>query len=117
MRRWNGWGDDTTTYPLPASAGEVIASLLGPSAPPCDALFADVVARMPASRLRLHPLISTDAGERLRHARGQSFPDLIALRGGQIPVFPDGVAYPLGAADVRELLGYAAATGARLIPY
>ena len=55
--------------------------------------------------------------ERLRHARGQSFPDLIALRGGQIPVFPDGVAYPLGAADVRELLRYAAATGARLIPY
>jgi alkyldihydroxyacetonephosphate synthase len=117
MRRWNGWGDDTTTYPLSASVAEVFATLLGPGTPPRDASFADVVAQLPVSRLPAHPLVSTVAAERLRHARGQSFPDLIALRSGKIPVFPDGVAYPLSAPDVRALLHYAATVGAQLIPY
>jgi alkyldihydroxyacetonephosphate synthase len=117
MRRWNGWGDDTTAYPLPASVAEVVANLLGPGTPPRDASFADVVAQTPVSRLPAHPLVTTAAEERLRHARGQSFPDLIALRSGQISVFPDGVAYPLSATDVRALLHYTATVGARLIPY
>jgi alkyldihydroxyacetonephosphate synthase len=117
MRRWNGWGDDTTTYPLPASVAEVISDLLGPSVAPHDASLADVLAHVPMSRLPAHPLVSTAAADRLRHARGQSFPDLIALRSGRIPVFPDGVAYPLSAIDVRVLLHYAATVGARLIPY
>jgi alkyldihydroxyacetonephosphate synthase len=117
MRRWNGWGDDSTTYPLPASAAEVLANLLGPGTPTRDASFADVVAQVPVSRLPPHPLVSTAAIDRVCHARGQSFPDLVALRSGQIPVFPDGVAYPLSAVDVRALLDYAAAVGARLIPY
>ena len=55
--------------------------------------------------------------KRQRHARGQSLPDWVALRSGRIPVFPDGVAYPQGEADVAELLAYAAAVDARLIPY
>ena len=117
MRRWNGWGDDTTTYPLPASVAQVISDLLGPSVAPRDARLADVVAHVPVSRLPAHPLVSTAAADRLRHARGQSFPDLIALRSGRIPVFPDGVAYPLSTTDVRALLHYAAIVGARLIPY
>jgi alkyldihydroxyacetonephosphate synthase len=117
MRRWNGWGDDTLTYPLPASVAEVIANLLGPGTPPRDASLADVLLRLPVSRLPPHPLVETAAADRLRHTRGQSFPDLIALRCGQIPVFPDGVAYPLNTTDVRALLDYAASVGARLIPY
>ena len=117
MRRWNGWGDDTMTYPLPAPVEEVIANLLGPGTPPHDASLADVVAQLPVSRLPAHPLVTTAADDRLRHARGQSFPDLIALRSGHIPVFPDGVAYPFSATDVRTLLHYAGTIGARLIPY
>jgi alkyldihydroxyacetonephosphate synthase len=117
MRRWNGWGDNTITYPLPASVGEVIATLLGSGTPPHDASLADVVAQLPVSRLPAHPLVTTAADDRLRHARGQSFPDLIALRSGHIPVFPDGVAYPRSATDVRALLQFAATVGARLIPY
>ncbi len=117
MRRWNGWGDDTLTYPLPASVAEVIAHLLGSGIPPSDASLADVLARIPVSRLPPHPLVTTTATDRLRHARGQSFPDLIALRSGQISIFPDGVAYPLSTAEVRTLLDYAARVGAQLIPY
>lgn len=117
MRRWNGWGDETNRYPVPHSVLELIKRLLGPGTPPRDASLAEVVAAVPRSRLPAPPAFSVDPEERLRHARGQSFPDLLALRSGQIGVFPDGVAYPVSTADVRDLLRYAAATGTRLIAY
>ncbi len=117
MRRWNGWGDETTHYPLHRPAARLIEEWAGEPTPPHDASFADVVKAVPVSRLPDHPLISTEAAERARHARGQSLPDWIALRGGRIPAFPDGVAYPMSGEDVRDLIRYASANGVRLIPY
>src|ERR1039457_5593938 len=29
MRRWNGWGDEATTYPLPESAARYLESVIG----------------------------------------------------------------------------------------
>ena len=117
MRRWNGWGDDTIPYPLPANAPAFLEERLGPGAPPRDATFAAVVATVPPGRLPAHPLISAEPADRLRHARGQSLPDWVALRSGQVAAFPDGVAYPLTESDVAALLAFAAEVGARLIPY
>ncbi len=117
MRRWNGWGDDSVTYPLPDGARHFLEGLLGPGTPPQDARLADVVAAVPASRLPDHPLVSKDAEGRLRHARGQSLPDWIALRSGRIPTFPDGVAYPSTDDEVREMVAFAAEAGLRMIPY
>ena len=117
MRRWNGWGDDTIDYPLPASAERYLERLVGRGTPPRDATLAEVVAAAPPSRLPAHPLVSTDAVERVRHARGQSLPDWIALRSGRLGPLPDGVAYPTSADEIRELLGYAREVGACLIPY
>ena len=114
MRRWNGWGDDTARYSLHPHVVHLLAELLGLGKPPRDAPLASVLARVPASRLPSHPLVSTDPLERLGHARGQSFPDLVALRSGQIPAFPDGVAYPLGGGEVRALLRYAREVGAHV---
>jgi alkyldihydroxyacetonephosphate synthase len=117
MRRWNGWGDDTIDYALHPETEALIASRIGPGFPPRDARLTDLTARVPSSRLPPHPLISLDAADRVRHARGQSLPDLIALRTGQGLTFPDGVAYPLSEAEVRELLRYAQEAGIHLIPY
>ncbi|HEY1011288.1 MAG TPA: FAD-binding oxidoreductase, partial [Herpetosiphonaceae bacterium] len=117
MRRWNGWGDETRDYPVSAHVIDLLASLLGPAAAPGDATLEEAARQAPESRLPAHPLIKIDQLERLRHARGQSFPDLVALRSGQIGRFPDGVAYPQSAADVRALLDYARETDAKLIPY
>lgn len=117
MRRWNGWGDDTVTYPLPENALRFLAERVGPGTPPRDAEFAEVVATVPASRLPDHPLVSTSPAERLRHAAGQSLPDWVALRSGRIPAFPDGVARPASGEEVRALLDYAARAGAQVIPY
>ncbi|NPV66056.1 MAG: FAD-binding oxidoreductase [Anaerolineae bacterium] len=117
MRRWNGWGDDTQDYPLPEGAAHFLEEALGPATPPVDAALEDVLATAPPSRLPPHPLIVTDAETRLRHTRGQSFPDWVALRSGRIGPLPDGVAFPTAGEEVRELLRYARDAGARVIPY
>jgi len=117
MRRWNGWGDDTITYPLHGAARQFLEQLVGPGRPPEDAILEDVVGSVPACRLPSHDLISDVPVDRVRHARGQSLPDWIALRSGRLPAFPDGVAYPTTDDDVRTLLSYAGAVGARVIPY
>ncbi|MGI5860592.1 MAG: FAD-binding oxidoreductase [Myxococcales bacterium] len=117
MRRWNGWGDDSQSYPLPSSAVTYLERVVGKSIPPHDAALFDVVASVPESRLPEHRLVDTRPETRLRHARGQSLPDWIALRSGRIAAFPDGVARPASGDKVRELLGWAEEIGARVIPY
>ncbi len=117
MRRWNGWGDDAITYPLSAAAGRYLETRLGPGRPGPDATLAETLATVPPSRLRDHSLISTDPLIRLRHARGQSLPDWIALHSGRIGAFPDGVACPASADEVRQLLRLARTLGACIIPY
>lgn len=117
MRRWNGWGDDTYTYPMPASAAHFLQDLIGPGRSPCDAALNDVVAAVPPSRLPAHRLVSTNPIDRLKHARGQSLPDWIALRSGRIDAFPDGVAYPCSDDDVRALIRFGKEWRTKLIPY
>ncbi len=117
MKRWNGWGDEAVTYPLPESAGHYLAELVGEGPRLEDVTLQQALQAVPPSRLLPHPLITTDAEERLRHARGQSLPDWIALRSGQIGAFPDGVAYPTSDDEVRGLLAYARQAGVKLIPY
>lgn len=115
--RWNGWGSPRITLSLPAAARALLVSRLGPLLPPRDAPIEPVLAAVPPAALPDHPLIRTDAAVRLRHARGQSLPDWVALRSGRIGRFPDGVAFPTSGEGVRDLLQYAARVGARVIPY
>jgi len=117
MKRWNGWGDEATTYPLPDSAARYLADRVGEGLHLQDATLEQTLQTVPAAALAPHPLISSDPEERLRHARGQSLPDWIALRSGQIRSFPEGVAYPATGEQVRSLLDYARKTGVKLIPY
>ncbi len=117
MRRWNGWGDDTVRYPLTARAVSFLEDRLGPGVPAADAALDDVLARVPESSVAESPLITTDREQRLRHARGQSLPDWIALRSGQITSFPAGVAFPQDDSEIAGLIEYAAHTGVKLIPY
>jgi len=117
MKRWNGWGDDTITYPLHDAPRRFLEELVGRGTPPHDATIDQVVATVPASRLPAHRLVSGDPVTRLRHARGHSLPDWIEIRSGRIKAFPDSVAYPTSDAEVRDLMRYAEQVGACLIPY
>ena len=117
MRRWNGWGDDTTTYRLRTGGLRFLEARVGPGRPAPDADFGAVASAVPPSRLPPHPQVSSDAADRVRHARGQSLPDWVALRAARLGPLPDGVALPVSREEVRDLLRFAAETGATVIPY
>ena len=117
MRRWNGWGDDTVVYPLHDGPVAFLEMLVGPGTPPRDVTLEDVTFSVPSSRLPAHPLVSPDPADRVRYARGQSLPDWIAMRSGQLSAFPDGVAYPTTDDQVRDLVRYAGEVMAHVIPY
>ncbi len=117
MRRWNGWGDEAVEYPVPESARRYLREQIGVGEAMREMNLAEALLAVPRSRLPEHPLISTAAEDRLRHARGQSLPDWVALRSGQIEAYPDGVAFPETEEEIGELIQYAGACQAALIPY
>jgi alkyldihydroxyacetonephosphate synthase len=117
MRRWNGWGDTSVDYPLPDSALAFLQSVLGAAGKPKDADIHEATGSLQESRLEDHILWSTDPVVRLRHTRGQSLPDWIALRCGKPGPAPDAVAFPRTEAEVIELLTLAVKKNASLIPY
>jgi alkyldihydroxyacetonephosphate synthase len=117
IKRWNGWGDERIEYPLPELAKEYLSRLLREGAKIPDASFKEVVRSVPSSRLPGHPLISTSSEDRVRHTCGQSLPDWIALRSGQIHSFPDGVVYPTSNVEIREVIQFSRSNQFILIPY
>ncbi len=117
MKRWNGWGNVNTDYPVQPSALEYLTKRLGSLDPIPDSAKETVLSAVTESRLPAHPLVDTSAEERLMHARGQSMRDWVDLRYGRVNTFPDGVAFPETDEDVRGLLKYAKDAGAQVIPY
>ena len=119
MRRWNGWGEETEEFTVPVRARRALEEWVGPASPslPADVPLETALGAVPPSRLAPEPFLSLDAGERLRHARGQSLPDWVALRSGRIGAFPDAVAFPESGEAVRHLIAWAGGRGVRLIPY
>ncbi|TAM78364.1 FAD-binding oxidoreductase [bacterium] len=117
MRRWNGWGDDSIRLALPETALAFLEKRVGTPLRLADAPLETATASAPPGRLTEHPLIDTSPQTRLRHARGQSLADWLALRFAHLERLPDGVAFPESPEDVRDVLAFAARGGARIIPY
>jgi alkyldihydroxyacetonephosphate synthase len=117
MKRWNGWGNVNTDYPVPRPALEYLINRLGPLDPAPDSPKESLLSAVTASRLPAHPLVDDTAEARLTHARGQSMRDWVELRHGRVNSHPDGVAFPETEEDVRDLLRYARKAGAQVIPY
>lgn len=117
MRRWNGWGDEQFSLSLPDSGQAFLEKKIGAGQTLGNATLDAVCEQVPASRLPDHPAIHTDAETRVRHARGQSLGDWLAVRSGDVGLFPDGVAFPESSEAVRELLSFAKDEDIHVIPY
>ena len=117
MKRWNGWGDELTDFPLPDLAAEYLANRFEDVSLPPDASIEEVIDRVPDSPFIKYNFINIDPEVRVRHARGQSLPDWINLRSGRIPRFPDGVIYPSSNNEIDAALEFAHSTQSHLIPY
>ncbi|MBL6751896.1 MAG: FAD-binding oxidoreductase [Nevskia sp.] len=117
MRQWNGWGEDGHADVLGEPALAFLRQAVGAAAPTRDAVLAEVLAQVPPSRLPAGGPFLADPELRLRHARGQSYPDWIALRFGRVGAPADGVALPGSHEDAVAALEQARKLGAVVIPY
>jgi alkyldihydroxyacetonephosphate synthase len=117
MRRWNGWGDDAINYSVPVSAALFLEKQVGKGQPQHDIKLDQAISQVPKAKSLKHPLVLTDQLTRLLHARGQSFPNWVELRSGQIHSYPDGVAFPTTNEDVVNLIQYASKSRIQIIPY
>ncbi|MEW6338193.1 MAG: FAD-binding oxidoreductase [Acidobacteriota bacterium] len=114
-RSWNGWGFEGISLPVAAAAQSWLAARVG-KGDPLDATESDMVV-VPAPR----PVpefagdVRADRDTRLRHARGMSFPDLVALRTGEVGRFPDAVVFPASPEEVVSMLRTAGAAGTSVV--
>jgi alkyldihydroxyacetonephosphate synthase len=116
VRRWNGWGDAANEYPLTPDALAFLRDRIGAGTPPRDASLESALQVVPRSRLE-GAGFDTGPDTRLRHARGQSFPDWVAMRSGRPGPFPDAVALPASHDEAAAVLARARERGAIVIPY
>jgi alkyldihydroxyacetonephosphate synthase len=117
VRRWNGWGDNSDDYVLTDEARAFVRSRVGEGRPPRDATREEALRGVPESRLKGSTVFKTDSVSRLDHARGQSLPDWIAMRAGQLGPYSDGLACPSTHEEAASVLAEAKKIGAVVIPY
>jgi alkyldihydroxyacetonephosphate synthase len=126
--RWWGWGEDGHAVPLPPAAEALLRDELeaDPAArrPPVD--FAQVSvpdARLPApARERLAAAVGAEQvrdgrEERIAHAVGRSYPDLVRIRAGDASSAPDAVVLPGSAEQVAAVLAACAEHRIAVVPF
>jgi alkyldihydroxyacetonephosphate synthase len=116
-RKINAWGFEGISFPPPRPMRKWLDERLGPAE---RRPAADLAAFRLSEPQPLPPLpvpTSTDRADRLLHARGRGFSDLVRLRTGTVPALPDAVARPEDAVDVQEVLRVCARAGIRVIPW
>ncbi|MCB1677175.1 MAG: FAD-binding oxidoreductase [Halioglobus sp.] len=121
LRHW-GWGyaDETLTAAEREQLQRLVATVGGAG----DAAVVPPQLheyRMPPPRLqapdRLDAIVSTAAYDRVTHAYGKSFADLVRLQLRDVPHPPDLVAFPRSEDDITAVLDFAAGCGAAVIPF
>jgi len=117
VRRWNGWGDEAEHNRLSEDALAFLVERVGGGRAPRDATLDEALAQLPPSRLQPTSAFNTDARLRLGHARGQSFPDWIAMRAGRFGPVADAVALPGNHDEAVQALAEARSLGAIVIPW
>jgi len=116
MRRWNGWGEDHLDYALDPKALAFLAERIGVGSPGHEVSLDAVLGNVRETSWN-ETGFDTSAETRLRHARGQSYRDWLALKYGRIGPVADAVALPTNHAEVEAVLRAATTRGARVIPW
>ena len=125
--RWWGWGDPGHPRELPKGAMRFLTAALGRLGRPSPPVALDAV-RLPAGSLgaaaveRLVRIVGdgnvrADHAERVAHAAGRGYPDLVRLRGGEPEAAPDAVVLPESHEQVRALLEHCASESLAVVPF
>jgi alkyldihydroxyacetonephosphate synthase len=117
---WGGPGDEPDPREL-AEAGPLVTAATGVAvqAPETPAAVPELppsrrLGGLPAS---LRELASDDPVDRARHGTGRAYRDLVRGLRGQVDSPPDLVLRPRTEADVVDLLDWASAQGAPVVPF
>lgn len=122
-RSWWGWG--TTEDALSSSEAEVLAANVGQLLPGADLTAHEPpdprAIAVPASRVEapvtLAHLCSDDHVDRLSHAHGQAFRDVVRALLGRFDHVPDLVVRPRSEADVAAVLDWCTDRGIAVVPF
>jgi alkyldihydroxyacetonephosphate synthase len=125
--RWWGWGDPAHPPGLPAHALEFLAEAIGGGAQPRSpvALAHVHLERSALSAGSLGDLraivgagnVREDHAERVLHAAGKGYPDLVRLRAGEPEGAPDAIVLPGSAEQVAAVLSLCARCSLAVVPF
>ncbi|HEV2975607.1 MAG TPA: FAD-binding oxidoreductase [Solirubrobacteraceae bacterium] len=125
--RWWGWGAPEHPQGLPAGALRFLAETVGtaprPVAPVALSrveLAASTLDEPTLSQLRQivgAEAVRSDHSERVLHAAGKGYPDLVRLRAGEPEGAPDAVVLPGDAAQVAAVLALCARRSLAVVPF
>ncbi len=121
--KWWGWGDPERRVELPATAVAAVREELGID--PADGSEPVSIDQVTLPEPRPIPdAVRAAAGkvldgsdDRIRHATGRSYPDLVRLRTGRLEHAPDAVLRPPDADGVEAVLDACAAAGIAVVPF
>ncbi len=128
LMRWWGWGDPAHAPALPVHALEFLRETVGiASMPPRPPVALGAVklasARLSQSaRASLQAIVGSDwvrddHTERVMHAAGKGYADLVRLRSGAPEGAPDAVVLPDGHEQVRAVLELCSKSGLAVVPF
>jgi alkyldihydroxyacetonephosphate synthase len=125
--RWWGWGDPARPPALGEHALAFLREHVGVRASPRPAVALGEVRLEPSALsaqagAALHGLLGeegvrTDHGERVLHAAGKGYPDLVSLRAGEPEGAPDTVLYPEHPEQLRAVLELCARHSLAVVPF
>jgi alkyldihydroxyacetonephosphate synthase len=124
--RWWGWGDPEHAAALPGRALGFLADAVGPSVPRAPVALAHVRLPAPALEPRVYDGLRAIAGadnvhddheQRVLHAAGKGYPDLVRLRAGRPEGAPDAVVLPGGHDELRAVLELCARSSVAVVPF
>ncbi len=121
--KWWGWGSEGKRAHLGGDARAMLRSELGDAEPTERAALEQVT--LPDAR-PLPPAIADAVGEaavlqgvedRVRHAAGRGYPDLVRLRSGRLERAPDAVVLPADRDQVARVLEACVREGVAVVPF
>lgn len=122
--RWWGWGDPDEAADL-GVAGERMLGERGIDAggdgrpPGISEVIIPAAVRLPDAVLRTagDANVFTSDEDRIRHANGQNYLDLLARRSGRLEHAPDAVIVPPDATAIGPILEACAGAGVAVVPF